>query len=161
MLLTVERLKEVLSYNPMSGDFIWIASQYKPELIGKEAGCISDKGYRTIKVDGKLYRAHRLAWLYVHGKWPKLVDHKDGIKSNNAILNLRDVSQRTNCENLQGAHKRNKLGILGVHQHKTGKFTSQITIKGVIHYLGVFDTPDEASTAYLTAKRTNHLGNTL
>ena len=114
--------------------------------------------YPRIAIDGKLYRVHRLAWLYVHGVWPeKQLDHKDGVRNNAALDNLRPATQSENNQNQKRAHKRNKSGYLGVcFDKKTSKWRSAITLNYKTTHLGYFDTPAEAHEKYLEAKSKLH-----
>jgi len=104
-MLTQKRLKEVLHYDKGSGEFTW--------KHGGRTGTRSN-GYINIMVDTVLYGAHVLSWLYVYGKFPNgFIDHKDRVKDNNRILNLRDVSNSTNQKN-RGVMITNKSRITGV-----------------------------------------------
>lgn len=157
MSLTQTRLHEVLSYNPETGSLIWKES--KRDRLGKPAGWRHSKGYCSVVVDGKQYFAHRLAWLYVHGHLPsKQIDHIDGVKSNNAILNLREASNAENHQNVVRAKASNRSsGILGAHLHKkSGRWRSSICIDGKQIHLGFFPSAADAHAAYLKAKRVLH-----
>lgn len=154
--LTIERLKSQLDYNPLTGLFIWKVTRHRI-VKGDLAGSINSKGYVIIRLDGEHHKAHRLAWFYVYGMWPSEVDHKDGIKSNNAILNLRDGSHNDNMQNQMKPKSTTKTGFLGVSFDKRlSKYKAQIRTNGINNYLGVFDTPEEAHTAYVKAKRKQH-----
>lgn len=149
--LTAERLRQVLHYNPDTGIFVRIKSS-GGVLAGTIAGCKNTHGYLEIRVDRKLYLAHRLAWLYVYGKWPTgLIDHRNHSKTANFILNLRDVTHAVNLQNQKGARIDSIIGVLGVTR-KGQKFTSEITINGTRKYLGMFDTIEDAHRAYLSAR---------
>jgi hypothetical protein len=113
-------------------------------------------------VDGKEYRVHRLAWLHVHGVWPSAeIDHIDGIRTNNAIANLRDVDRATNCQNMRKALPANKgSGLLGVYP-SDNKWRARITVNNRAVGLGTFDSKETAHEAYLAAKRTLHGGCTI
>jgi len=132
---------------------------------GDEAGSLKDDGYVVIYVLGKPYKAHRLAWLYVNGEFPAgEIDHIDGNKMNNAIINLRDVSREINQQNRRHAKAGNPAGFLGVTvDQKTGKYLARITKTGAktSTSLGRFDTPEEAHAAYVAAKRVLHEGCTI
>lgn len=151
-MTTQERLKELFDYNPMTGDFVRKVSRSGPKAhVGSVAGCDNGQGYIRIYVDGKPYKAHRLAWLYVHGSMPKEIDHKNLNRSDNRIANLRAVSRgqnRTNC----GAYKNNTSGLKGVSLYKpNGKWKAQIQKDGKKLALGYFDTKEEAHSAYVNA----------
>lgn len=157
-MITAERLRELVHYCPETGIFTHLKSKGSKKA-GMIAGCSTPIGYITIMVDGFRTMAHRFAWLYMTGQWPKNeIDHIDGNKSNNAFLNLRDVDRSINTQNQNRAKITNKLGILGVSQIKCGKFKAVITIRGKRHYLGVYETADDAYQAYLKAKRSLHEG---
>lgn len=112
---------------------------------------------------GKLNKAHRVAWLYFYREWPAGdIDHIDGNKANNAIANLRVVSNRTNSENRYRANANNFAGLLGVRIHRrTGRFEARIVVAGKLIYLGLHDTPAIAHAAYVKAKREYHQGGNL
>lgn len=91
--LTPERLRELLEYDPETGKFTWLRNRAFKALGGTHAGYLNSNGYLRITVDDVSYAAHRLAWLYVHGRWPdKTIDHINRNKQDNRIANLRDVT---------------------------------------------------------------------
>lgn len=146
-MLTVERLKEVLNYNPDTGIFIWIKC-ISNAIIGSVAGHYDKDGYLRIQIDGKIYRAHRLAWLYVYGIWPKTgLDHEDTVKINNRIKNLRETKNDGQKFNT-GAHKNNKLGCKGIRLLPSGKYEARITGKNGLYSIGKYWTLEEACKAY-------------
>ena len=160
--LSAERLRFLLDYNPSTGIFIRLTTATAWRPAGITSGCTRKDGNVILSVDNKKYSAHRLAWLYVYGHWPhEVIDHIDGNRQNNAIFNLRDVSQRTNTENVRKPRPNNKSGFLGVSVTPEGRFLSVITVlrKGV--RLGVYDTPEKAHRVYLDAKRQLHVGCTI
>lgn len=159
-MLTYERLKELLEYDPNTGLFYWRFSR-RGVKAGSQAGYLDEKGYVRITLDRIAYKAHRLAWLYIHGEWPAGdIDHVLGDRSDNRIDKLRDASRSINIQNQRSAHKRNKLGILGVIEIN-GKYRATIMIDGKNKTIGTYDTPEEASEAYLDAKRKHHQGSTI
>ena len=166
-MISQEYLKSVLSYDPDSGVFTWIGKTGSSanSFIGKEAGCIARKknySVRLIRVNKRLYRAHVLAWLYVYGEYPaNQIDHIDGNPLNNRIDNLRDVPQTTNMQNLKSSRRDNKLGLLGVHMRRDGKYIAQITANGVAKFIGVFGNENDAHQAYINEKRRLHQGCTI
>jgi hypothetical protein len=159
MSLTVDRLKETVHYDPDTGIFTWLVSKRgRFARIGQVAGKLNKgNGYVLLAVDGKTYRAHRLAWLYMYEKWPtKKLDHKDNIRHHNWLTNLREATDSENLWN-QGKLARNKSGFKGVYFHShTKQWMARCSLKGVRHYLGLFSSPDLASAAYQVFAEANH-----
>lgn len=158
--LTSDGLRAELTYDPETGHFTracWRQGR------GGHAGTINNLGYRLIRVGGWRYRAHRLAWLYVHGAWPAgQIDHINGIRDDNRIANLRDVPDIINQQNRRNPHKGSQVPFLGVKLAKQpNRFVAGIKDAGRHVHLGVFDSPEEAHAAYLDAKRELHEGCTL
>jgi len=154
--LTLERLKELVSYNKETGVFTNNKTRGSRSLIGDKAGCISKAtGYEIIRIDQINYLSHRVAWFYVYGQWPSdCIDHKNGIRSDNRIENIREATRKENGQNTPPSI-RNKSGYQGVWQVKGGKWISHLGgIKK--RHLGTFDTPQEAHSAYLKAKAEHH-----
>ena len=155
MGLTAERLREVLIYDPETGRFTRRAKTGKKGLVGALVGCQKPDGRWLIAIDGKTFFASRLAWLYVHGKWPVSdVDHINRDPSDDRLANLRAATRGQNMAN-KTIHKNNKSGLKGVHLHpETGKWRAQIRINRKSRHLGLFSTKGEASAAYLSAALT-------
>ncbi|MBE8590727.1 HNH endonuclease [Pseudomonas sp. MAFF 301449] len=142
--LTAERLKQVIEYNEQTGEFKRVSD-------GTPAGSVNCDGRLWIRVDGKRYLAHRLAWLYVTGAWPAdQIDHRDTDKSNNAWANLRECSYSQNKMNIS-AQGNNKLGLKNIHQIRNGSFKVSIGREGVYHQK-IFKTIPEAK-AWADQKR--------
>lgn len=148
-MLTGDILRDLLQYDPQLGTFAWRSSR-----SGQKArvGCIKD-GYLVIRVLGRAYRAHRLAWLYVHGHWPAhQIDHIDGDRLNNRLDNLRDVTRAENSQNRE---------TVGVYR-RGNTWRALIAGGGVAHkqsvHLGSFKSKQEARAAYLQAKSMMHPG---
>jgi len=148
-MLTQERLKELLHYEPDTGLFTWLKSNNNRIKIGNPAGSIYANGYLNIRIDGKVYSAHRLSFLYIRGELPKLhVDHIDGNPSNNRWNNLRECSISENHQN-RVANSNSTSKYIGVSWRlPTNKWMAQIQVNGKVNYLGYFDTPELASKAY-------------
>ena len=154
--LTQSLIKEVLSYSPDTGLFTWVKTRNNTRT-GRTAGFRASHGYTLIKIHGRSYYAHRLAWLYVYGSLPVgIIDHINEAKDDNRTVNLRDVGRRENSENQAKAQANNKTGIRGVSVSRLGRFTAQICVKGVQTYLGLYDSAEEASAVYLAAKQRFH-----
>ena len=144
-MLTQERLKEVLDYDSETGLFFW-KRKVSNIPIGKAAGALQNKGYIQITIDSRNYLAHRVAWLYVYGEWPKnQIDHINRDKKDNCISNLRDVSNSTNQINI-GLRSHNSSGVTGVV--KSAKphrpWAAQINRNNKKIFLGYFKTVQEA-----------------
>lgn len=161
--LSHARLKELLSYDPSTGDFVWLVDRNQNVRAGSVAGKTHHSGYRYISVDSERILAHRLAWFFVHGEWASdQIDHIDGAKDNNAIANLREVSQSVNAQNKKRARADNSTGMLGVsYRSDEGRYIAQINIAGKNKHLGRFANSQDAHEAYLAAKRQHHEGCTL
>lgn len=152
--LTQERLKELLWYDPIAGIFVWKVDKRgfvsrSGVSAGEIAGQVTGNGYRYIGIDGDKYKASRLAWLYMTGKWPSAdIDHKNKVKTDDRFANLRSASRQENMANRRGW---SKSGFKGVREHKPGRFSALITVNGKQKHLGVFDTPENAHKAYVNA----------
>lgn len=149
-ILDHKTLLSILSYNELTGwfSFNYIVGSRKK---GSRAGSILSKGYRHIRINKQAYYEHRLAWFYVHKEWPpNYIDHIDQDKSNNILSNLRCVTKEENQRKLS-LRKTNTSGFAGVC--KVGnRWQAQISIMSKFKYLGLFNTPEEASEAYETYK---------
>lgn len=151
--IDVDLLKSKLSYNEVTGIFTWNVGE---RHAGKVAGSISC-GYIQISIKGERYLGHRLAWAFVHGKFPdSQVDHINRIRTDNRIINLRESTQAENLQNV-GLRTNNKSGYMGVDFHKfTNRYQARICVGGKRKMLGYFDTPEEAGYAYIQAKKILH-----
>jgi hypothetical protein len=162
-MLTSEELKRHLHYNPDTGHFTRLIKLRGPKAA---SGYVHTSGYVRICVLGRKYAAHRLAWLYMHGEWPdRLIDHVNGVKSDNRITNLRQSDFTLNAENQKRASVTSLSGLLGVcvarDRKRSKPYQARICVRGVSHYLGCFSTPEEAHEAYKQMKRTLHAGCTI
>lgn len=142
-MITQERLKQALFYNPNSGIFIWRWRQSYPKHTGKIAGSYERKGYLNIQIDGKNYKAHRLAWLYMTGMWPcEQIDHINTVKDDNRLVNLREATNSQNRANTPPP-KNGSSGLKGA-QKTRNKWQAMIAGR----YLGIFDSQEKAHAAY-------------
>lgn len=160
--LTQAYLREILKYDPETGIFTWIVDRSKAVKSGSIAGCKGKQiGYITIGIKGRVYKAHRLAWLYSYGDWPKgLIDHINGDKSDNRLTNLRDVMADGNSQNVRKPNRRNKSGFMGVIWFQN-KWRATLSVNGKCKWLGDYTTPEEAHQVYLEAKRKYHAACTI
>ena len=155
MTLTQDRLKELLSYDPLTGVFLWRRGRHG----GKRGGVVSENGYIRIKVGPKRHMAHRLAWLFVHGQFPEQsIDHVDGDRAANRLANLRLATRSQQAMNTK-RRSDNQIGLKGVHARKDRKtLAAVIAINGKQKTLGYFRTAEEAHMAYAQAAEA-HFGN--
>lgn len=156
-MLTQERLKELLDYDPETGVFVWKINKGRIKA-GTPTGYRHSGGYLRIKINYVHYFAHRLAWLYMYGYWPKHeIDHINRIRNDNRINNLRAVTRQENRLNTSKSVA-NTSGYVGVTWHKQNRYwAAQITIRGKHMHLGGFDTPEEAHLVYAKAKEELHI----
>lgn len=156
-MLTQERLNELLCYNAETGRFTRKTTKGGKKK-GSVAGSLKKCGCIHIKIDNRMYLAHRLVFLLEDGEFPpNLVDHKDGDRENNKRTNLRKATDTQNNQN-SSVSRNNLLGIKGVGFHKTsGKYVAQMSINGKQTHLGLYETPELAS-AVVTAARIKYHG---
>ncbi len=155
MMLTADRLRHLLFYDPDTGMFTWLNPLGTVAKRGDPAGAKPDHGYIRLRVEGRLYKAHRLAWLYVYGKFPDAeIDHinRDGL--DNRIGNLREATRSQNMMN-GIARKNNKAGVKGVHR-KGGRWVASICKNSKPISIGYFLTKEEAAEAYQIAAQRLH-----
>lgn len=151
--LTVELLRRLLDYNPDTGVFRWRYDMRRIPMDGVAGNINADK-YRRIVINHECMLAHRLAWLYVYGEWPKGdIDHINRERDDNRIANLRDATRSQNIHYSRPSSL-NKSGIKGVSwAKKSKKWFAQIKINGRSIHLGSFDTPESAGAAYQAAAK--------
>lgn len=144
--LSATRLREVVTYEPLTGLFRWREYRGHWARAGDVAGSLDkSSGYVQICIDQVSQYAHRLAWLYTHGRWPEgLIDHENHDRSDNRIDNLRDVSIEVNNANPAGARAHSRSGIPGVYQLPNGRWCAYITRNRKRKHLGVFRTAEAA-----------------
>lgn len=110
----------------------------------------------SIKINGRLYLAHRLAFLYMTGEFPQFqVDHIDRTKTNNRWANLREATGAQNKQNTKHSMPRNTTGLLGVSR-SLKRYIARIQSGGKSIYLGTFQTALGAHAAYRKAKKIHH-----
>lgn len=164
MTITRQEILSRLLYDEGTGQFTRVVAS-GGWSIGQIAGSINTNGHRQLNIGGKLIMAHRVAWFLVHGKWPAAeIDHINGVKDDNRISNLREVTHSQNLQNLRKARADNKsAGLLGVYRASTkgSRWCAHITINGKRKNLGSYGTKHEAHQAYLTAKRELHSYSTI
>jgi hypothetical protein len=149
--MTAARVRELLNYDLDTGVFTWRHSR-RGLKAGAVAGRISGAGYWQLCIDSAYFYAHRVAWLYVTGEWPKSqIDHIDLDKKNNRFANLRNADRVQNQGN-RPMSRHNASGIKGVRWNRhVQKWQARLTDDGRDRHLGHFDNITEASAAYQTA----------
>ena len=155
--LTKGRVDELLDYNLLTGEFMWKKDRGRMAKAGDVAGTPLTTAYISIKIDGKPYQAHRLAWLLFFGEFPKnQIDHINGIRDDNRWVNLRSATRSQNMCN-RGKLSSNTSGYTGVTWHpKTQKWRAVINHNKKTYSLGLFVTKEEASQAYREAAKKYH-----
>lgn len=152
---TQERLRELFDYDAENGALVRKTSGYgyrKGQLLGSKSHL---DGYVIGCVDRHYSPVHRIVWLYVYGTWPKIIDHIDRNPANNRVENLRASNHVLNAQNTK-LSARNKSGYTGVCRDKK-RWRAEIRADGRNIRLGTFDTPEQASVAYLEAKKQLHI----
>jgi len=133
---------EYLQYNPETGDIVWVKNSGKNKLTNKVIKSIS-QGYIRFSFNNKQYLAHRVAWYLHYGTWPKgEIDHINGIRNDNRINNLRDVTRIIN-QNNRDYHRSKTCKYYTFHK-STNKWQVQKRINGKYTHLGLFNTEELA-----------------
>ena len=151
----LEELRASTSYNPDTGELIWISPpHYKSgrRVDGKRiVGSLRKDGYLRAKIRDKYYMVHRVIWLIVYGCWPAgQIDHINGIKNDNRLINLRDVPHYGNCQNTCN-RTTNRSGVQGV-SIRNGRFVARFRSNGRAISVGSFSTLEEAEDAVIKAR---------
>ena len=147
MTLTHARLTELFLYDPTTGIFTRKVRTARRTKAGEQAGGTVVFGHIALKIDGRRYRAHRLAWFYVHAEWPEAIDHINGIPSDNRIANLRPCVQADNMKNCRKS-KANTSGFKGVYALPGGRWRAMITADHKTISLGCYASKELAADAY-------------
>lgn len=169
--IDVEHLKEIATYNPITGDVVWkergpktfrragpyasaISERWNKNRAGRPITTVSPMGYVITCIEKRTVMAHRMAWAIYFGEWPQgQIDHINGNKSDNRLSNLRDVTAGENSQN-KSRPKSNTSGCIGVHFHKPSQaWHARIMKNGKRFHLGAFNNIKEAKDAYENAKR--------
>lgn len=161
-MTTLRTAQQALIYNPETGVFVWSEYAWHKRNRGLCAGSKKRNGYIEIQLQGKMLKAHRLAWILVYGDLADDVeiDHLDGDRSNNRLSNLRAVNRNINQQNQRKARKDNRTGLLGVSRSGSG-WKAELRINGKKVNVGTYKTPELAHQAYVSAKRIHHEGCTI
>lgn len=149
-MITAQVLRELIDFDPDVGVFIWLKTCGSRGVSGRKMfGCSNGRGHLDIRIMGKKYKAHRLAWLHYYGRWPDgFIDHVNGDGEDNRICNLRECSQ---SQNMANARKRsdNKSGFKGVcWSSNARKWMAYINESGKRRHIGYFPEKEDAAAAY-------------
>ena len=166
--ISVEEVRALLDFDPVTGVLTWkprptrvdhmrADGRWNARYANKPVHLRASKTYRAIRINGILYKAHRIAWLHYYGQWPgAIIDHKDGVRHTYRLDNLREASYSLNAMNSR-RRSDNASGMKGVDFVKRiGKWRARIGIGRANKYLGVFDHPESAQAAYRNAANSLH-----
>lgn len=137
--MDANELRKKLHYDCETGIFTWIESNSTKIKTGQVAGNVRNNKYIYIKINKKLYSAHRLAWIYTYGYIPNVIDHINGNPSDNKIINLRECTFQENMCNRK-INSNNKSGSKGVYWHKNiKKWAVSLQVNNKRKHIGYFD----------------------
>jgi hypothetical protein len=147
MLTEQDIIRNCIDYDPDTGIMVWKISCSARSWKGARIGWKTKTGYLRVQLNHKKYLLHRLAWFFIHGSFPdNEIDHINGDKSDNRLVNLREVTRAQNMCN-QKTSSVNTTGFKGVTR-RGDRFRAQIQHEGEYHFIGSYDTPEEAHQAY-------------
>lgn len=151
-MITAERLRELTTYHPDTGYFVWRKKEASKQIVGARVGNKTGHGYIEARIDGNRVYLHRMAWLYMTGTIPSCqIDHINGDRADNRFCNLREANNGQNQQNAR-LKKTNKSGYRGVYWNTSNKaWVACICIDRTSKYLGSFADPKEAHEAWIKA----------
>jgi hypothetical protein len=150
--MTADEARRRFEYDPETGTLRWKIRAARNVKVGDITGNKTSTGYLQVRWNYKNLLVHRVVWLMVHGEWPvEEIDHINGDRTDNRIVNLRRASRRQNGQNLK-RHREGRLpGTKRFKQNMKNPWEARISIGGKYKYLGLFTTEQEAHKAYLAA----------
>lgn len=156
--ITHKKLVRLLDYDPKTGRFTWRIKRGRLRA-GERAGCVClHVPYWKININRTTYLSHRLAWFYVHKKWPKdQIDHINGVYGDDRIANLRESSQQQNMRNKQHFNKHGLRGICLLTRPNLKKpWMARIVVKGKPTFIGTYTTKEQAHAAWCAVAKKQH-----
>jgi hypothetical protein len=150
---SAQELHAFLRYDRKTGALYWRVQPARCVAKGSPAGHLHPSGYVMVQIQGKIHGAHRLVWKMHYGEDPDTIDHKDGVRHNNKIANLRSVTRTKNLQLHRKTRRDSSTGLLGVsYRRDCGKYQARLQVDGVSRSLGTYATPEAAHAAYVAAK---------
>ena len=147
--LEVSEARRLLDYDPHTGVIRWKEATGRGgrATAGSAAGTINSEGYVVVRIRGRDYRAHQLAFFLMKGRWPTAqVDHVNGVRSDNRMVNLREATHEQNAAN--SAKRRDSRAPFKGIRAQRGKWVARIKDGGREYHIGTYETAEEASAAY-------------
>lgn len=154
MTLTARRLRKLLKYDPLTGVFMWLRPPWNhPRMLGKPAGCTTT-GYVVIQIGDRKYKAARLAWLYITGRWPKhKMDHRNRKPLDNRFVNLREATDAQNGQNHSHSGRMLPVGVHHDPRRGSKHYQPRVRCNGRTHYFGYYATAAAAHRVYLQKRK--------
>lgn len=155
-MIDQEQLKHLLHYDPETGLFTNLVQRGVRGSVGSNPGNKDKNGYLVIQINNQKYRAGRLAFLYMTGRWPIEIDHIDGVYDNDSWENLREATRSEN--NANSYHAAGSSGLRGVNRDPKNPtlWRARVSYRNCRVWLGPFDSQEEAYEAYLEATKLHH-----
>lgn len=127
------------------------AKAFNKVFAGKDFGAPSSHGYIQGSIHGKVYYGHQICWFLSYGEWPQgVIDHINGIGTDNRLSNLRHTTQEQNCRN---SRARGNGNMTGIRMEPSGRWSARINFKSREYHMGLFETRDAAIKARLDEAR--------
>lgn len=150
---TVDQFKSELSFDVDAGVIVRLFNKFYKKSAPRAGSFHKKSGYRRIRFRGVKIEEHQLIWFIANGYWANEIDHKNGVKDDNRICNLRSVTHVENLQNNRRARSHSRSGHLGVYWIKSRqKWDAQIKVNGKAIHLGEFVNIEDAISARKSAE---------